>query len=149
MIGSGRMDWLGQGGLALAMDWFKSSSSSSRSIPRPLLFRGQTATPGRREEGDVLGQEEEMLWGRPGNGNVLESRLQLFPAWLVSSNWRTLVRNGTETNKCFGPVVVVICGHTMALVTPLVLRVPLGKPCDWRQGTPCSHYDNIYMRSHQ
>ena len=54
-----------------------------------------------------------------------------------------------DRNKCFGPVVVVICGHTMMLVTSLVLRVPLGKPCDWRQGTPCSHYDNIRMRSHQ
>ncbi len=98
VIGSGRMDWLGQGGLALAMDRLKSSSSSSGSIPRPLLFRGQTATPGRREEGDVLGQEEEMLWGRPGSGNVLGSRLQLFPMWLLSSNWRTPIRNGTETN---------------------------------------------------
>ena len=33
------------------------------------------------------------------------------------------MRNGTETNKGFGPVVVVICGHTIVLVTQLVLRV--------------------------
>ncbi len=52
-----------------------------------------------------------------------------------------------------GLVVVSFVGTPLVLrrvlVTPLVLRVPLGKPCDWRQGTPCSHYDNIYMRSHQ
>ncbi len=27
------------------------------------------------------------------------------------------MRNGKETNKCFGPVVVVICGHTFGATT--------------------------------
>ena len=60
---------------------------------------------------------------------------------VFSSNWRTLMRNGTETNKGFGPVVVVICGHTIVLVTQLVLRVPLGKPCDTylHAGTRCRY----------
>ena len=76
--------------------------------------------------------------------------------------------NGIETKQLFGYVCIgmVTSGRMPArdglvvsfvgtplvlrrvLVTPLVLRVPLGKPCDWRQGTPCSHYELIHTLSH-